>query len=517
MNGICRDSKENLETNGHCENRNCPNSQRNESPSFESSFFADYPELRLSPDATLRAFKTEAYSKYLATTAPLILSEKTMEENLYMPLYFPNMTNSPREPPESEPEFRNFDNAQAKNQVERNVQENSRNSEGAVQQNEFSSQLTNQGLDRIGYELPKSQGNFASHTFSPFGNNVQAQIAFPRLHQPVAAPKPIATQFQHPRPDRFYYGPSTSQGNSASHPFFTFARSMHQPVAFPDHAPTEEIASEYFQVPHPAGTYASETRSGQYVLRQGLQQFQNNSQELPTNQIVTQQAFSGRGSEPLDNQCDITVPTQSSPSLEESDPEASSNHNSILKGFCVMCEEHFGNIFGHWRIRHKDVSGEKNPYYKVTTTQFDETQARLLLPTCTDIEKELKKCVECKKVFFKHRCDNHGCPDPSTNSQSAQPDASDAPPGFSLNAKKGYCLMCKFTFDDLEKHKYQMHKDSRGYAIKNFGQWTLLPEETCYENELVRCRQCLKIMYKFQYTGFRRSISQVDFCRACLQ
>ncbi|CAB3388008.1 Hypothetical predicted protein [Cloeon dipterum] len=154
-------------------------------------------------------------------------------------------------------------------------------------------------------------------------------------------------------------------------------------------------------------------------------------------------------------------------------------------GYCVMCEMDCGNIFTHRTYWHEDKQGKPNSCYRTSIQLLEMTSERLLIPAITDL-RELKKCPECKKVFFTHRCDNHGCPVPSTSSAQSNRSstASVSPSG---NEIEGFCLMCKCFFDDLTEHRHQKHLNNKNYILKLVsGQMTLLPDEKRVQNDLVK-------------------------------
>ncbi|CAB3365055.1 Hypothetical predicted protein [Cloeon dipterum] len=234
-----------------------------------------------------------------------------------------------------------------------------------------------------------------------------------------------------------------------------------KPVAAPNPALIASTSRERLQVRNPAG---------HSLLREGVQKFRINS-------FFSAQTFS--------------------------EPAKKSQRDK--KGFCVMCEIDFDHTSSHWTDWH---SREGIPCY-TETTWIDQT--RLLLPLCTDVKKELKKCQGCEKVFFNHRCDNHGCPVPSTS--SAQPDVNAAPVLASTNKQKGYCLMCKFTFDDLAHHRRLMHKGNLSYALRLVcEQLTLLPHATCDAKELKKCFSCPKVTYKYH---FQSGPDVSPYCLTC--
>ncbi|CAB3387559.1 Hypothetical predicted protein [Cloeon dipterum] len=158
--------------------------------------------------------------------------------------------------PKSEQEFRNFENAQKANQVDRNVQENSWSSEEAMQEEALFREWSNQGLDSEFNWTPASEENSASGSVSPFGSNAQTQFS------PVEAPNP---------------------------------------------SPIASTSSEDF-IQNPAAFYGSQTQSGQNFLRGVVQQFQNSThQHLVTYQIETNQGI----------EIYVSVPIQSSSSDEK--------------------------------------------------------------------------------------------------------------------------------------------------------------------------------------------------------
>ncbi|CAB3380492.1 Hypothetical predicted protein [Cloeon dipterum] len=167
--------------------------------------------------------------------------------------------------------------------------------------------------------------------------------------------------------------------------------------------------------------------------------------------------------------------------------EVNTDDSSALlsKGFCLMCEKEVDNIEEHWKEWHQLIGGGPNPCYLVK--QFESK--RLLFYKGTKLKGELQKCPVCAKVLYNHRFLNHQCFVIPTNRPALIP-----------NRNWGYCLMCKFNFEDLIDHVIDLHgKNFMIFDIRKiFGQWTLLPGNTCDKKELTQCRSCFMPIYNGQ-------------------
>ncbi|CAB3380491.1 Hypothetical predicted protein [Cloeon dipterum] len=167
--------------------------------------------------------------------------------------------------------------------------------------------------------------------------------------------------------------------------------------------------------------------------------------------------------------------------------EATKNNDDrpalVRKGYCLMCEINFENIDEHLGKWHTFFNGDPSHYYRISVFQFK----LVLFYNGTNLKEELGKCHNCKKVFYNHRLNNHLCC-----------------PAEKPNREWGYCLMCKFNFEDLCEHKKCMHGNNQIYSTRKiFEKWTLLPEKTWDDLELTKCKLCLMPIYKYQ-AGFHQ-------------
>ncbi|CAB3378928.1 Hypothetical predicted protein [Cloeon dipterum] len=183
---ICPYCKEYQHLEGYCANRCCPRFHNNE---IQSANDLEAVQGSLCPSIGV----VQAYYDYMENVAPLVLNESQMEENLHLPLYLPNLAvNGQNLLPECEQEYRNFNNSLNIPTMERNAQENSRNS--ASQSN------SSQGKNSNFYGPSTSQENSASGSVSTSENDALMRIA-PSL-PPVVAPLAVR-EFQFPHLEGF--------------------------------------------------------------------------------------------------------------------------------------------------------------------------------------------------------------------------------------------------------------------------------------------------------------------------
>ncbi|CAB3388007.1 Hypothetical predicted protein [Cloeon dipterum] len=215
-----------------------------------------------------------------------------------------------------------------------------------------------------------------------------------------------------------------------------------------------------------------------------------NSQDLAINQTSPQQNSGNAASTPNPQHVGQNEATTSHGTSASSGPAVSPMHtDNDATGFCLMCETFVDNIDQHWSDWHGRYGVEPNDCYVVAEFK----SKRMLFCNGTDLENELQECPSCVKVLYIHRFINHHCP--VLNQLS----------GRSLDREKpnrtwGYCLMCKFNFEDLINHRALLHENNYNiYSTRMiFGKWTLLPKKTLENQELTLCSCCRMPIYKYQ-------------------
>ncbi|CAB3378929.1 Hypothetical predicted protein [Cloeon dipterum] len=154
-------------------------------------------------------------------------------------------------------------------------------------------------------------------------------------------------------------------------------------------------------------------------------------------------------------------------------------------GFCVMCESYV-HLKLHWFTWHNKKNNFADDCYEIK--MFDEIEMKILVSKGTNVDKELKACHICKEIFFVHRVDNHKCKNVKDCKHEEQ-----------IHQSGGYCLMCKFHFDDLLEHKNHSHMNNDSYEVREInGQSTLLPKGTNRDEELDKCDDCPRVTYSYR-------------------